>query len=112
MIEFNFNSESKTLTCKFLDRMDTPNSHEAIKQVNEKLEEIPGKEPNTEDLKLDSIKVVFDLKGVHYISSSFLKLCILTAKKVDTGCFSIINTDPRTMKVFKISRLDEMLNVT
>ena len=56
--------------------------------------------------------IVFDLEGVTYVASGFLRLCVSAAGKVEKGKFSIIHTDPQIMKVYKIAGLDSALNVS
>ena len=56
--------------------------------------------------------VVFDLKNVDYISSAFLGICIMISKEVGRENFSIVNVNPAMKKVFKIAKLDTILNVS
>ena len=44
--------------------------------------------------------------------SSFLRLSLIAAKGVKKGNFSIINADPKVLKVFKVARLSSLLNVS
>ncbi|HJO95166.1 MAG TPA: STAS domain-containing protein [Victivallales bacterium] len=56
-------------------------------------------------------EIVFDLNGVEYIASSFLRLCGKVSYKVGTENFSITNVEPSVKKVFKIAGLDKKLNI-
>jgi len=56
-------------------------------------------------------EIVFNLENVSFISSAFIRLCTIAAKKVDPGKFSVINCDPLIKKTFKIAGLNERLNV-
>lgn len=85
------------IVCKFLGRMDTTRCIDAEKVV---MDSIEGAE-----------KVVFDLDGVEYIASSFLRLCGKASHKVTQGNFSILNVTPSVKKVFKIAGLAERLNL-
>lgn len=58
------------------------------------------------------LKVVFDLQGVDYIASLFIRNCLLVAKAVEKENFSIVNTDHQVKKVFIIAGLDKILNVS
>jgi anti-anti-sigma factor len=62
--------------------------------------------------KVDAAKlpVVFDLQGVDFVGSMFLRLCLLTIKKVQAKDFLIINTSPTVKKVFKIAGFDQSLD--
>ena len=89
---------NREVVCNFKKRMDTQECN------------------NVETEILDSVKgaeaVVFDLSGVEYIASSFLRICGKTAKKVKTKKFTIINASSQVMKVFKISGLTDVLDVS
>jgi len=82
--------------------MDTTASDDAMKVFSEKLREV----------KAESLKVVFELKGVEYVASAFIRLCLTAAKGVAKGDFSIVNTSPQVKKVFKLTGLDTTLNIT
>ena len=91
------NQEGGRTVCTFSERMDTTQCLEAEKELMEIVE-------NAE-------KLVFDLNGVEYIASSFLRLCGKASHKVNTENFSIINVHPAVKKVFVIAGLAERLNL-
>lgn len=104
MVEFNFDEAIQTLFCRFNGRMDTVNADLATEQVNAKLSELQG--------TAAASRIVFDLVAVDYVASSFLRLCILAAKGVPKGNFSIVNAGPQVLKVFTITGLASVLRVT
>jgi anti-anti-sigma factor len=53
--------------------------------------------------------VVFDLSGVDFVSSSFLRLCIYAQQQARHHGFQVINVNPLVTRVFKIAGLDAML---
>jgi anti-anti-sigma factor len=55
--------------------------------------------------------VVFDLDGVEFVSSAFLRLCIYAHRNAGDHGFEIINAAPPIKKVFKIAGLDTMLKI-
>ena len=59
----------------------------------------------------DAEKVIFNLDGVDYIASSFLRLCSKASDKVKSENFSMINVTPAIKRVFKIAGLAERLNL-
>jgi anti-anti-sigma factor len=91
------NESSGKTVYKFDMRMNTTKCFEAEKKIICNIE--VGNE------------IVFDLIGVEYISSSFLRLCGKAMYKVNTENFSIINVTPSVKKVFKIVGLDQKLNL-
>lgn len=57
----------------------------------------------------DCETITFDLEGVTYISSSFLRLCSIVSTKVTVGKFLLVNVTPTLRKVFKISGLADLV---
>jgi anti-anti-sigma factor len=89
------------MICRFpINKMDTNASTEADKDFLKSFGEAGAD------------NIVFDLEGVTYVASAFLRLCVSAAGKVEKGRFSVINTDPQIMKVYKIAGLDSVLNVS
>lgn len=104
---FMFDQAAKIVTYTLNGRMDTIRSNGAMETFRREFEGLLSAGVSTEE-----VKICFDMGGVDYISSSFLRLCITSAKAIKKGNFSIINTGPEIMKVFKIAGLEEMLNVS
>lgn len=108
MVVFDLDRHEKRFLCKFTGRLDTNACLKIADDFNLKLSEItePGQEI------IHGYRIVFDLKEVSYIASSFIRICVNTAKKSEKGNFSIINSDPFIKKTFKIAGLDETLKVS
>jgi len=101
MIECRVDKESGTMFCRFpTKKMDTNASSDADKVFLKSFSES------------GAVNIVFDLEGVNYVASGFLRLCMSAASKVEQGKFSVINTDPQIMKVYKIAGLDAVLKVS
>jgi anti-anti-sigma factor len=101
MIECRVDKDSGTMLCRFpTKKMDTPASAEADKEFSKSLSEAGAD------------NIIFDLEGVTYVASGFLRLCVSAANKVEKGKFSVIHTDPQIMKVYKIAGLASVLNVS
>ncbi len=101
MIDCSVDKESGTIFVRFpTKKMDTAACLEADKDFLKSLGESGAK------------NIVFDMDGVSYIASGFLRLCVSAAGKVEKGKFSVINTDPLIMKVYKIAGLDSALRVS
>ena len=103
MLTFHNNAEEKVITLTFTGRMDFL----AVAKLIEMIEA----EPVMKDWKPEN-KIVFDLREVDYIASSFIRICVSHAKQAGPGRFSIVNCQPFVKKTFKISGLDEILNIT
>jgi len=55
--------------------------------------------------------VAFDLAGVDFVVSMFLRLCIQTCKELGPGRFRIVNADPAVRKVFTLAGLDGLMTI-
>lgn len=108
MLNFDFNPEERILTCFFTGRLDTIFSNQLNAELESKYESLTE---NADQEALLDFSLVFDIKEVSFISSSFIRLCVVGKKRVKNGNFSILNSDPFIKKTFKIAGLDEILNV-
>lgn len=107
MPTYIYNPENKVLTCAFSGRLDTIASLSIQQEMNLELSKFI--DSSMEHLP---IIIVFDFEGATFISSSFIRICVNSAKQVNKGNFSIIHCDPFIKKTFKIAGLDEILNVS
>jgi anti-anti-sigma factor len=103
MLIIDHNIEKKLITLTFTGRMDAL----AVAKVNE----IIQAEPAIQNLNPGD-NIVFDLKDVEYIASSFIRICVIHSKLAGPTRFSMINCQPFIKKTFKISGLDELLNIS
>jgi len=88
------------LTLYLVGKIDTETSMKLDPEVNAK---IKGYQPQ---------KVCFDLQGVDYVASAFLRICVTTSKQVGDSNFFIVNTQPAIKKIFKIAGLEQVLNIS
>lgn len=71
-----------------------------------------GLRKEIEDLLAQAnLPVVFDLKGVNFVASSFLAICTVIAQRTGPGNFGVIHVGPMVKKVFKISSLDNLFMI-
>jgi len=57
-------------------------------------------------------EVVFDMTGVDYISSYFLRICTIVAKEVGSTNLKVVNSLPNVKKVFKIAGFDQLMDIS
>jgi anti-anti-sigma factor len=93
-----FTADDEQLVCSFSGRMDTVSCMEVKDELKEKVEKYEG-------------KVVFDMEEVDYISSSFLRICVIAVNSVENDNFSIIKVSPNIKKVFMIAGLADKLSI-
>ena len=56
--------------------------------------------------------VVFDMKAVDYVSSTFLRICVTAAQTAGAGNFALTHVHPEIKKVFKIANLDHLIRIS
>lgn len=118
MLDLEFVEPEGFLYCRFLDRMDSIRSTEATTMFNDKLaalgHSVVSDDPTATAQTSSSpvSQIVFDLGQVDYVSSAFLRLCMLASRQVKKSSFRIVNTKPQVMKVFKVACLDESFMVS
>ena len=109
MLQFNYNPAEKHLSCILSGQLDTYNCISISEEIQKKIQELKqGLGVN----EMPDDHVDFDMKDVTFISSSFIRICLMTYKSVKEGNFTIINCDPFMKKTFKIAGLDDLLKVS
>ncbi|MBM4159154.1 MAG: STAS domain-containing protein [Ignavibacteria bacterium] len=108
MVTIEYDKERNKTSLLFDGRMDTLTSQEAKVKIDNHFLELFKDFKDRQNIDHD---VIFDLRDVSFVSSMFLRLCVEYSQKIQDGKFSIINTDPFVKKTFKISGLDEKLNL-
>lgn len=103
MVSFDYDPVNKIMTVTFRGRMDTL----AVQKISESIQ---VNLPVTGGIQEDSI--VFNLRDVDYISSSFIRICVGVAKQAGQGKFKIVDCQPFIKKTFTISGLNDLLNIS
>ena len=106
MINTSYNEKESVLSCFFSGHLGADSSAEITETINNKINEVKGSDNPPEVLK-----IVFDLKDVEFIASSFIRICIATFKEVGHENYSIINTRPIIKKTFAMAGLADDMNV-
>ena len=65
-----------------------------------------------ENIQGSTDRVWFDLAGVDYVCSCFLRLCLQAVKTVGRDRFEVRNVTPQVMRVFKTAGFDAMAHVS
>jgi anti-anti-sigma factor len=96
---FTYRNENNNLIFSFPERLDTIKCREIESELFRKMDE----ESN--------LPVVFDMKDVVYISSSFLRIILQAFKKATAQKFDLINITPDIKKVLKMSGFDKSIKI-
>ena len=95
---FDFIENEQTLTIRFPQKMDTFSSQKLEEELKQK-HPVSGK------------KMVFDLEGISFISSAFLRICFKAYKDSGEGNFSLINATSDVKKVLMIAGYDKFMDI-
>ena len=95
---FNITMDGGRMTCTFPERMDTLACEKHQAQINQQVTQA-------------QTPVTFDMNGVGYVASSFLRICMKTAQALGKEKFELVNVGPEVKKVFKIAGLDRELTI-
>jgi anti-anti-sigma regulatory factor len=107
MVTFEFNTDTHMLTCFLKGKFGAEINDSFAAQLSGKIEEYTLSLPDP-----GVLKICFDLTNTVFISSSFIRICMITARKLTPGHFSIVNAIPVIKKTFKIAGLDREFNVS
>lgn len=107
MVNFEFDSDQQKLVCYLKGKFSADVNDSFARQLSEKIDECIAAMPDQ-----GKLNVCFDLSNTQFISSSFIRICMVTSRKVNPGRFSIVNAIPMIKKTFKIAGLDAEFNVS
>jgi anti-anti-sigma factor len=96
---FRYRNENNNLIFSFPEKLDTVKCREIESELFKKMDE----ESN--------LPVIFDMKNVVYISSSFLRIILQAFKKATAQKFNMINLSPDIKKVLKMAGFDKSINI-
>lgn len=98
-----FEEQENTLHCFFSGDLNTDVCASIDLELRSKIHEFMEKR--------DQGQIVFDLSGVPYISSAFLRLCLIYCKAAGSRNFRIEHVSPDVFQVFTIAGFVEMMNI-
>lgn len=102
-VDFSFATDAATLTCRFTGSFKSDNCAAIMATVEHALAPHGGE-------KLPAgFKVVFDLEKTDYLSSVFIRLVLMTAKRVAAGHFTLANPNPFVRELIRTSGLDQLI---
>jgi len=95
-----------TLNCLFSDRLDGYICSEIERELSHRVADFK------KGRKGKDIQIVFDLAEAVFISSAFLRICLIYCKMFGEQRFSVANVSDDIYKVFHISGFVEIMHVT
>jgi anti-anti-sigma factor len=107
MFESKYDQDTNTLTFIFSGHMDSARCMPMAQAVESKVAEHAGGSAQINK----PLKAVFDLKEVDFISSAFIRICMMVLARVKTGNLTVQNAGPFIKKTIKISGLENQLMV-
>ena len=108
-MEYLYDETRRELICHFIGDISSTHCPEVVKALNDALQ-VSFKENAPARLPTDA-HVVFDLARSEYISSDFMRVVLVTAKKCAPGHFTVANPNPFVRELFRTSGLDNFLQM-
>ncbi len=99
MFTSQYDEQQKVLTCHFTGQLDTRVSFDLSTEVSNAITLVKGNDNQNDKGAFD---IVFNLKEVTYISSSFIRICVSAARHIEAGRFRIVNANPDIVNTFKL----------
>jgi acetyl-CoA synthetase len=107
MLDFAYDAAGQTLMYKFAGELNSKTCADLTPLMDRKLAEVtPAHSSKTPS---GTLKIVFDLAKTSYASSVFLRVVLMTAKKVAHGNFSVVNACPFIKDLFTTSGLEQLI---
>jgi len=105
MIEYLYDQDAGILTCKFSGRMDFTKSRESRHELEAKVAALLTERGDSEHVKSD-LRIIFDLGGVDYFASEFLRAYLTLARRVKSGHLTIKNASENLKKILSLAGLN------
>lgn len=99
-----FSEIDNTLHCSFSERLDGNVCSGLERELLHRATEFKNSR--------EAAQIVFDLHGVPFISSVFLRLCLIHLKSFGKERFAVTSVSEEIYKVFYVSGFTEIMNVT
>ena len=107
MVDFSFDAARNQLTCLFAGKYLSDKCPPVAEAIEKNLAGLIGPAaPGKPDEKL---KIVFDLEKTEFLSSVFLRIVLMTAKRVKKGNFTLAKANPFIRELVRSSGLDQLL---
>ncbi len=103
MSHLEYNADANTYTRYFAGKLTSALCADLSTAVASDIATVLTENPNA--------AVAFDLAQVEYVVSAFLRICLVSAKQLPKGNFSIISCRPEVKKIFAIARFDDLFNI-
>ncbi len=107
MVNLTFDAEHTELLCKFTEeRIPADIANKLQEIIKTKLDNIFQQHPE----QTQNLKVIFDLEKVDYISSFFLRIVGMAAKKLAKDNLVVTNANQFIRDIFKVSGMERILD--
>ena len=105
MISASYDPDRDVLVCAFKGKQDSVATQAASERFQAAWSSAQAERPG----RAGAPAIAFDLAGVDFISSAFLRLCLQAAKTSGGGAFRIVGVSPAVKKLFVVAGLENLL---
>ena len=106
MVILHYDKAEEKLIFKFSGNLDSNNCPAIKDTIENELEKIFGTTKISKDFK-----IVFDLEKSEYVSSVFLRIILMNAKKVNRGNFTVVNANPFVKQLLHTTGFDQLIKL-
>ncbi len=99
-----YNPETGTNSIRFEGKLTSDRCREAQEQMAVEIADLLFEDPRA--------RLAFDLEGVDFVVSAFIRLCLMTARQLPKGNFTIVHCRPEVRKIFAVAGLDKLIELT
>ncbi len=104
MTPIDYNPETGTHRVRFQGKLTSDRCRELEGEVVAEIENLLIEDPRA--------RLAFDLEGVDFVVSAFIRLCLMTARRLPKGNFTIVRCRPEVRKIFAVAGLDKLIELT
>ena len=105
MISSCYDKDRDVLVCAFQGKQDSGATQAASERFQAAWSSAQAERPG----RAGAPSLAFDLSGVDFISSAFLRLCLQAAKLSGGGAFRLVGVSPAVKKLFVVAGLEHLL---
>jgi len=104
MTPIDYNPETGTHRISFEGQMTSDRCREMEGQMVAEIEDLLFENPQA--------RLAFDLGGVDFVVSAFIRICLMTARRLPKGNFTIVRCQPEVRKIFSVAGLDKLIELS
>jgi anti-anti-sigma factor len=104
MPPIDYNPETGTHCIRFEGNLTSDRCRKMEGEMVKEIEDLLFENPQA--------RLAFDLGGVDFVVSAFIRICLMTARRLPKGNFTIVRCRPEVRKIFSVAGLDKLIELS